>query len=89
MPTIRITTTYGVCVYVADRVVRDGDNVVLEERRDRAWRQVASHAAADVAAVHQLADGNDASGWLLTDVPDKAAAGDDAPGLRRRWFRRR
>jgi len=88
VPTIRITTTYGECVYVADRVVRDGRSVVLEEQRDGGWKQVATFAASDVAAVHRLGDAGEPSSWLLADVPDRAAADDPAPG-RRGWWRRR
>ncbi len=40
MPTIRVTTSYQEFVYDADRVVRDSRVLVVEKRRERAWRRV-------------------------------------------------
>lgn len=96
MPTIRVTTSYGQCVYDADRVLRDSQSLVVEARRDHAWVRVGSFTAADVVAVDRLLPGGHGV-WLSEDVryavgvspPGPAAAADQRPRApRTRWRRR-
>jgi hypothetical protein len=78
MPTIRVTTSYAQCVYDADRVVRDSQVLVVEARREHAWRRLDTFRAADVVSVHRLvpgANGDSGGAWLVEDVRFGAGLG--------------
>ena len=85
----------GVCVYDADRVVRDSRSFVVEARRDRAWLRVGSFTAADVVAVERFVAGCD-DAWVPEDVrfaagvspPADGGPGDRPPRPTRGWWRR-
>ncbi len=51
MPTIRVTTSYQELVYDADRVVRDSRVLVVEKRRERAWRRVGATCRTEAVTV--------------------------------------
>lgn len=94
MPTIRVTTPHGECLYDADRVVRDSQCFVVEGRRDGVWVQCGSFPAADVLGVDRFVPGDDV--WLREDVrvgaglcPGHLAASGAADRRRSPWWRRR
>jgi hypothetical protein len=68
IPTIKVATRHGECLYEADRVVRDSLVYAVEARRERSWVRVATIPSANVTSVQRLLPGAAPAQWLVEDV---------------------